>query len=91
MIKGINKRILEITNTNNDVFEKAVLYIRADKSGLSGSRLEQEARDYLDTILPLPKEKAGGKINPAVKLVCAAAFVLSAVILFALLKTSGLF
>ncbi|MBQ2823817.1 MAG: hypothetical protein IJF18_04485 [Oscillospiraceae bacterium] len=44
MIKGVNRRVVEITGMNNDYFEKAVLYIRPDKSGTSQTRLELEAR-----------------------------------------------
>ncbi len=44
MIKGVNRRVVEITGMNNDYFEKAMLYIRPDKSGTSQTRLELEAR-----------------------------------------------
>ena len=44
VIKGVNRRIVEITGMKNDYFEKAVLYIRPEKCGTSDTRLELEAR-----------------------------------------------
>lgn len=85
MIKGVNKRIVEITSTQNDYFEKAVLYIRADKSTISDNRLELEARAFVGSILPPKKKEEKEKVPLAIKLVCSAAIVLSAVLLICLI------
>ena len=34
MLKGINKQIIEIRCTNDEVFEKALLFVRGDKADL---------------------------------------------------------
>lgn len=45
MVKAVNKLILEINNTENEYFEKAVLYIRPEKAG--DSKLSKSAEEYL--------------------------------------------
>lgn len=45
-IKGVNKRVIEVTGTENAYFEKAVLYIRPECSALTDSRLAEEAKAY---------------------------------------------
>lgn len=45
MIKGVNRRIVEITGMDNDYFEKAVLYLRPDKSSSMPARIDLEARN----------------------------------------------
>lgn len=52
MIKGVNRKIIEISGMENDYFEKAVLYVRPDKSEISETRLGLEARAALGTIVP---------------------------------------
>lgn len=51
MIKGVNKRIVEITGMDNDYFEKAVLYIRPDKSSYLPARIDLEARAAVGQII----------------------------------------
>lgn len=43
MVKGINRRIVEIKNTNSEYFEKAILFIREDKQGLPFDFLTAQA------------------------------------------------
>lgn len=56
MIKGVNRRIVEITSTEHDYFEKAVLYVKADKIGLPTEKITEEAREYLGRIVPVRKK-----------------------------------
>lgn len=48
MVKAVNKLILEINNTENEYFEKAVLYIRPEKA--EDNKLSDSAREYLNRI-----------------------------------------
>lgn len=82
MIKGVNKRVVEITSTDNEYFEKAVLYVKADKLELPSARLEEEAREYIGRIAP---EKQQEPIPLALKLAVASAFVLALILLIYLL------
>lgn len=52
MLKGVNKRIVEINNTNNVYFEKAILYVRPDTPELSTKQLAKEAEYYLNSLCP---------------------------------------
>ena len=52
MIKGVNKRVVEIICTDSEYFEKAVLYVKSDKPEVSSARLEAEARDLMESIAP---------------------------------------
>ncbi|MGN0598248.1 MAG: hypothetical protein ACI4JK_00005 [Oscillospiraceae bacterium] len=52
MIKGVNRRIVEISGMKNDYFEKAVLYIRPEKSAEPLGRLELEARSTVAMLSP---------------------------------------
>ncbi len=46
MLKGINRRIIEVNDRDNKYFEKAVLFLRTD-CNLSTSELDDEARKYI--------------------------------------------
>ena len=72
MIKGVNKRVVEITSTDHEFFEKAVLYVKADKSSVPKERINEEAREYLDRIVPVKRKNA---LSLAAKLVLAACAV----------------
>ena len=54
MIKGVNKAIIEINETGNKYFEKAILYIRAEMSNENENKLEHQAKEYIENIDRLP-------------------------------------
>lgn len=68
MIKGVNRRIVEITSTEHEFFEKAVLYVKADKSCLPAEKITEEAREYLGRIVPVRGRK---KLSLTAKFVVA--------------------
>lgn len=82
MIKGVNRRVVEITSTDNEYFEKAVLYVKTDKSDVSAARLEAEAREYMDRITT---RKICSSVPLALKLGAAAASAIALVLLIYLL------
>lgn len=47
MVKGVNKKVIEINDTGNEVFEKVVLYIKPQYSVLSNKELKREAKVIL--------------------------------------------
>lgn len=47
MIKGVNHQMIEVTQTGNPFFERALLVLRADCADTSPTRLEEEARRML--------------------------------------------
>lgn len=81
LIKGVNRRIVEITGMKNDYFEKAVLYIRPEKCGTSDTRLELEARCTAGKLSAEQKSISVREKLPftelTIRLVAAAAIALS--------------
>lgn len=47
MIKGVNRQIIEVTETGNAYFERALLVVRPGFSDASPGRLHDEARRYV--------------------------------------------
>ena len=50
MIKGVNKAIIEINETGNKYFEKAIFYVRCDHCDESSKKLEKKAKEYIANI-----------------------------------------
>ena len=48
MVKAVNKLVLEINNTENEYFEKAIFYVRPEMS--CSSKLGSQAQLYLNGI-----------------------------------------
>ena len=46
MIKGVNKNVIEISETGHDLFERAILFVRPD-SGQNSDHLRSRAAEYL--------------------------------------------
>lgn len=44
MLKGVNKQILEITNTESPYFDKIIFFVRPSLDGVSSERLQGEAK-----------------------------------------------
>ena len=52
MVKGINRNIIEIAETNSEVFERAILIVRPGSRDKDASALEAQARRYLGGLRP---------------------------------------
>ncbi len=76
MIRGVNRRIVEITSTENDYFEKAVLYIRPEKTGYPKNKLDYEAKAYLNSIAPKKRRFFVDSIPLTAKLIAVAGVIL---------------
>ncbi len=83
MIKGVNRRIVEITSTEHEYFEKAVLYVRTDKSNLPTEKITEEAREYIGRIVPVKRNvlSVGNKLLIGMSLVLVALIVCLVVLL----------
>ena len=85
MVKAVNKLVLEINNTENEYFEKAIFYIRPEMS--CNSKLRSQAQLYLNI---LSRENPGtfrrnGKLPYIIGIAAgiSAALIITAVLLFA--------
>lgn len=52
MIKGVNKKVLEINNPQSVYFEKAVLYLKPNMNCVPEQLLKREADEFIRTISP---------------------------------------
>ena len=75
MVKAVNKLILEINNTENEYFEKAIFYIRPEKA--ADNKLNKTAEDYLKAVsrgaIITPKSK-GSAFNTVLISIATALF-----------------
>ena len=55
MLKGVNKKVVEVVETENDYFEKAILFIKAEKQERDEITLRQRASEYLRSIRYTPR------------------------------------
>lgn len=59
MIKGVNKRIIEINNPENEYFEKAILFINPSKIEERDKLVTKNADAYFKTL----QERQGKKLK----------------------------
>jgi hypothetical protein len=52
MLRGVNRQVLEITETNNLYYEKALLVVRPEYTSAQKSVLEKEAKAMLRRMKP---------------------------------------
>ncbi|WRS26758.1 hypothetical protein U6B65_10480 [Oscillospiraceae bacterium MB08-C2-2] len=85
MIKGVNKNIIEVLETDNPCFERAILFIRENLGKKEPAQLKEEAQAYLSGLKPRRKGYTKVRLGiAAIKLGSAAA--VGAAITAALLK-----
>ena len=49
-MRGVNKLILEIKNTENEYFDRAILFLKPDKMNAEQSRLNENAMRLLSAV-----------------------------------------
>ena len=52
MMKGINKQIIEIRCTNDEVFEKALLFVRGDRADLPADVIAEHSQTLFGGLPP---------------------------------------
>jgi hypothetical protein len=57
MIKGINKQILEVTNTESPYFEKIIFFVRPEAQQMGEQSLQKEAEKISKEVKKPPKTK----------------------------------
>lgn len=62
MVKGVNRQIIEIKSTESEIFERALLFVRAGQEIKSKNELNLEAAEYLEE---MEKSEDGQGIKPA--------------------------
>lgn len=57
MIKGVNKQIIEVTNTQSPYFEKIIFFVSANGKNQSLDSLQKEAEKISTKIHKPPKQR----------------------------------
>ena len=52
MLKGVNKQILEVTDTASPYFEKIIFFVRPEGQQLSPAALEEQAAQFSQNAKP---------------------------------------
>ena len=50
MVRGVNRQIIEINDTGNKYFEKALLFVTPGRGDTSDAKLNYEAKEYLASL-----------------------------------------
>lgn len=81
MIKGVNKQVLEINETDNSFFEKAIFFVKPEYSGFSEGRLRENAKKELLLAGAPPKSGVFNGKTLFKKCIWGGALLLSGVVL----------
>ena len=57
MLRGVNKRIIEINNIEGGYFEKVLFFVNDDKKAESDSVLNRQAEKYVSDSCPIKYKK----------------------------------
>ncbi len=79
MIRGVNRKVVEIKKCNSDYFESAYLLVRDDKSGSDEITLKNSAELYLSAIMKPKKTNSFLKVLKTLSLI-ALGFVLALIL-----------
>ena len=84
MNKGINRNVIEIVDTDNEMFERAILFVRPHEREREPAALERGARHFLSRTKIRRRMLPGGrKLAAFVKYVLAMALgAVAAVLMF---------
>ena len=85
MIKGVNKKVVEINNPRSIYFERAVFYLKPNMSLMPEKLVSREAEEFLREITPERRKKAAlwkvmALVSAGVSAVCVTVAVLAAVL-----------
>lgn len=82
MIKGVNKQVLEIHETQNSFFEKAIFFVKPEYSGMSEGRLRESAKKEFDEACSPPVQKRFRQLNKKTLLALGVCFFIGVAIGF---------
>ena len=57
MIKGVNRQVLEITNTENPYFERIIFFVKPEYGNEDRAKLKKEAVKYASSAGKPPKSR----------------------------------
>lgn len=57
MIKGVNRQVLEVTNTENPYFERIIFFVKPEYGNEDRAKLKKEAENYALSAGKPPKSR----------------------------------
>ena len=63
MVKGVNKKIVEINNPDSLYFEKAIFFVRPNIADVSAKLLSIEARNYMKSLMPQESRRKSRRLE----------------------------
>ena len=69
MIRGVKKQVIEVLNTENEYFEKAILIVSDRYVECDRARLNKKANEYVSGVVPFSVVKNDGKGNKRIKII----------------------
>lgn len=84
MLKGINKQIIEIRCTDDEFFEKALLFVRSDKADLPHSVFAEHSEELFGGAGPRSPEKKRTKrtLTPAIAMLLLSSLLLLTAVVY---------
>lgn len=61
MIRGVNRQIIEVNDTQNEYFERAIFFVRPECSDESQRKLHSQAVQYTESQTYIPQKVAAKK------------------------------
>ncbi len=50
LLKGVNKRVVEISATDNEYFERAIFIVRCEKDNTDSNTLDRQAQSFINHV-----------------------------------------
>lgn len=69
MIRGVKKQVIEVLNTENEYFEKAILIVSDRYNECDRVRLSRKANEYVSGIVPFSSSDTCQKGKKRVKII----------------------
>jgi len=69
MIRGVKKQVIEVLNTENEYFEKAILIVSDRYNQCDRARLNRKANEYVSGIVPFSVSNNDLKQNKRIKII----------------------
>ncbi len=57
MIKGVNHKVVEVTDTQNDFFERILFFVKSEHADTSEGKLREEAQIIVDVAEEPPQTR----------------------------------
>ena len=52
MVRGVKKQVIEVLNTENEFFERAILVVSEQYADWEKGRLDRKAKEYIGSVTP---------------------------------------